>query len=246
MSNKKAMIPESYKDYIYRLTYHLLAFIAPYIPRSIAPNQITVASFISALIACLFLYFVRSPAGYLFWAIFNFIWYILDALDGAHARLTGQSSEFGGFLDHFLDNVYFIFMFTVFVIRFDLLHPLYIFILLLRMSASTTVFLVQVHTGRLHLGRLSGGFELFLMTTVMILSYCFPYFNLSHYTNNPTIFYLIDLLNLHQGVFMKFILFIYAIGVPINFILQLNDVKNFNSHSNMTNKQFAHDLSISK
>ena len=44
----------------------------------------------------------------------NFIWYILDALDGLHARLSHQTSEFGAFLDHFLDNLFFVVMFTVF------------------------------------------------------------------------------------------------------------------------------------
>src|SRR3990167_7235244 len=166
-------MPEDYKDIIYRLTYFLLGKVAHYIPRSVSPNQITIVAFVSAMIACALLYFISSPMAYLYWAIFNFIWYVLDALDGIHARLTRQTSEYGAFLDHVLDNIFFLIMFTVFTIKFDLSHPLYVLALMTRITAAVMVFIVQVHTGKLYLSKLSGGLELLLMTTVMLLFYFF-------------------------------------------------------------------------
>lgn len=222
---KAEVMPEDYEDLIYRVTYFFLGKVAHWIPRRVSPNQITVAAFVSALIGCLLLYVVPGPAGYLWWVAFNLLWYVLDALDGIHARLTGQCSELGGFLDHFFDTIYFIFMFAVFAVRFDLFAPLYIFILLLRTTAATSVFLVQVHTGRLVLGKFSGGFELLLMSSVMVLSYLYPHLDLTTAVSQPWLQTLAGALSLESGVFMKLTLLIYLVGVPINFVLQYRFVK---------------------
>ena len=99
MKNKNIIIPSDYNDYIYRFTYYCMSYIAPHISRKITPNQITVLGFIAAMIGTALLYFVQTPAAYLYWVLFNFIWFLLDTLDGMHARLSQQSSEFGAFLD---------------------------------------------------------------------------------------------------------------------------------------------------
>ena len=225
-SETNKIIPDEYQDYIYRFTYWVLAKIAPYIPRAITPNQITIAAFISAMIGTILLYIVQSPAAFLYWIGFNLLWYVLDALDGIHARLTQQSSEFGGFLDHALDDIYFLFMLTVFALKFDLLgHGLYIFILLLRTTAAIIVFIVQVHTKKLYLGKFSAGLELPLFTLVMILSYCFPNFNPLIHTDNQMLINWIHYLSLEKGMFMKLVLCIYLIGAPINMLLQFQFVK---------------------
>ena len=91
MSEESVIMPDDYEDVVYRFTYFLLGKIAHRIPRSITPNQITIAAFISALVGCALLYFIKSPVAYLWWVLFNFIWYILDALDGIHARLSNLS-----------------------------------------------------------------------------------------------------------------------------------------------------------
>lgn len=225
MTSKNVIIPEDYKDFIYRLTYFFVGKIAHYVPRSIKPNQITTAAFISAMIGTALLLLVPSPAAFLYWIVFNFVWYILDALDGIHARLTQQSSEYGAFLDHAFDNLYFIFMFTVFTVKFDLGHTFYIYAMIARVTAALMVFTVQFHTKRLYLGRFSGGFELFLFTTAMLLSYFFPNFNPENHTTNPWFLYLIHIFNLEYGLFMKLVLMIYAVGAPINFILQFRFVR---------------------
>ena len=46
MSDEQALMPEDYKDIIYRLTYFLLGKVAHYIPRSVSPNQITIVAFV--------------------------------------------------------------------------------------------------------------------------------------------------------------------------------------------------------
>ena len=142
-----------------------------------------------------------------------------------HARLSGQSSEYGAFLDHALDNIYFIFMFTAFAYRFDLLHLFYFYIVVLRITAAVMVFTVQCHTKRLYLTRFSGGFEFLMFSMVMILSYFYPHFNLAEHTTNPLFLSWIHALNLEQGVFMKLILFVYFIGVPITMVTQFRFVK---------------------
>lgn len=211
---------DEYNDVIYRYTYYALQSIAPRIPKSIHPNQITWTAFTCSMLSCVFLYFVQTPAAYLYWVLFNSLWYIFDALDGMHARITKQSSEFGGFLDHFLDNVFFTVMFTVFAIKFNLLHPFYVFIILARFTLCTVVFLVQNHTGKMYLSRFSGGGELLLMTTVMILSYCYPHFNLLQYIHNPTLLNIATWLNFDSGVFMKIVLIFYLIGMVPQYWIQ--------------------------
>lgn len=225
MSNDGVILPEEYKDLGWRLTYFLLGKVAHLVPRSIKPNQITATAFLSTLVASALLYFVKSPVGLLYWALFNFIWYLLDALDGIHARLTQQTSEFGAFLDHFLDVISFIFAFTVFALRFDLLHPLYLFVLLVRFTGATTTFLVQMHTEKLPIGKLTGSSEAVLMTAVMFSTYYFPHFALRHYTSNAALLHLMDVLSLNQGVFMKLVLLIYLVVLPINFVQQWRFVK---------------------
>lgn len=222
MSKEYVGLPpeDEYKDVIYRYTYYALQSIAPRIPKSIRPNQITWTAFICSMLSCAFLYFIHTPAAYLYWVLFNTLWYIFDALDGMHARITKQSSEFGGFLDHFLDNVFFTVMFTVFAIKFDLLHPFYIFIILARFTLCTVVFLVQNHTGKMYLSKFSGGGELLFMTTVMLLSYYYPHFNLLHYLHNATLLNIATWLNLDTGVFMKIILIFYLIGMIPQYWIQ--------------------------
>lgn len=211
---------DEYNDIIYRYTYYALQGIAPRIPKSIRPNQITWAAFFCSMLSCVFLYFIHTPVAYLYWILFNTLWYIFDALDGMHARISKQSSEFGGFLDHFLDNVFFTVMFTVFTVKFDLLHPLYIFIMLCRFTLCTVVFLVQNHTGKMFLSRFSGGGELLFLTTVMILSYLYPHFNLLTHIHNPQLLQVASWLSLDSGVFMKVVLLFYLVGFVPQYWLQ--------------------------
>lgn len=229
MKNKNVIIPADYNDYIYRLTYYLLNHIIHIIPKSITPNQITLCAFISAMIGTALLLIVQTPAAYLYWIFFNFLWFILDAMDGMHARVTGQSSEYGAFLDHALDNIYFVFMFTAFIIKFNLLHVLYIYIIILRVTAALMVFTVQSHTNRIYLTKFSGGLEFILLNSAMLLSYFFPLFNPANFIHHMQLLKWVNLLHLHQGFFMKCALFPYFIGIPITMVLQFRFVQKNHS-----------------
>ena len=219
-----SIMPDTYQDIVYRLTYRMLAKVAPWIPAHIKPNHITMLAFFCALLANLLLVLIASPSAYLCWIFFNFAWYVLDALDGLHARRTKQCSEYGAYLDHLLDNVHFIFMFTAFIIKFKLYHPLFLFIILLRQAAATAVFISQSHTSQLYLPRLSGGTELILLSSAMLASFIWPqpsqallFLNHIH-AANP--------LDFSHGFFMKIILLIYLIGTPIAFYSINQFVKN--------------------
>ena len=225
MTTENKIIPDDYNDWIYRITYRALSKVAPYIPRSVHPNTITYFSFASALLGCAILYFCHTPVAYLYWIVFNYAWFLLDALDGMHARLTNQTSEFGGFLDHFLDNIYFAILFPVLAVKFDLGYTIYIFAISLRITAALMVFLVQAHRRRVYLGAATGGLELILFTSVMLLSYFLPHFNPSMHTTSHHLLYLINILHLQSGFFMKVTWFVYIIGVPIHMIEQVRFVK---------------------
>ncbi len=227
MKKEYVGLPEGdeYHDVIYRYTYYALQSVAPKIPTSIHPNQITWSAFVCSMLSCAFLYFIHTPAAYLYWIVFNTLWYLFDALDGMHARISKQKSEFGGFLDHFCDNIFFIFMFGVFVIKFDLLYAFYIFIILGRFTLCTVVFLVQNHTGKMYLQKFSGGGELVIMTTVMLLSYFYPHFNLVSEMNHSIWQRIAAWLHLDSGVFMKLALICYLIGMVPSFIQQYRFAK---------------------
>ena len=219
------IIPDDYHDYLYRLTYRLLSGVAPYVSKNVSPNQITLAAFLSAMIGNILLLTIKTPMAYLYWVIFNFIWFLLDALDGMHARLSNQSSEYGAFLDHSLDNIYFLFMLTAIVIKFDMTSVLYIYILLLRVTASLMVFTVQCHTNRFYLGRFTGGLEFLLLNSAMILSFCYPHINPMQWVRSAIGLYCINVLDLQTGIFMKLAFLPYFVGVPINIALQFRFVR---------------------
>ncbi|OGT26214.1 MAG: hypothetical protein A3I77_06215 [Gammaproteobacteria bacterium RIFCSPLOWO2_02_FULL_42_14] len=219
MSESNA-VPSGYEDYVYRFMYFILLPVVPFIPKCITPNQITILSFISAMTGTILLYVIQTPVAFLYWILFNFLWLVFDSLDGMHARLTQQTSEFGGFLDHALDCIYFVFMWTVIAIKFDLFYPVYVYILMLRTTSATLVFLTQFHTGKMMLSKFSGGLEFMLMNVVMLFAYYYPNFNPALYTTNSFLLHWIHLLHLEQGALMKLILFVYFFGVPIYTIMQ--------------------------
>ncbi len=225
MTTKKLVIPDDYKDLVYRGMYYLLSYLAPLIPKSVKPNQITIVAFIFGLIGTALLYYVQTPAAYLYWILFNFLWFAFDALDGIHARLTHQTSEYGGFLDHALDNIYFVPMLLVFAIKFDLFYPFYLYVILARLTAAVMVFTVQCHTKRLYLSSLSGGLELPLFSVAMLFSYFYPHFNPALHTTNSFLLRVIDLLHLQSGMFMKLALIPHAIAIPITIFIQFRFVQ---------------------
>ena len=79
--------------------------LVPFVPERVTPNQITITGGICALLAgvCVAngkkLNFLNLIGG-----IFYFLYVIFDNLDGTLARERCLCSEFGQFLDHFIDG----------------------------------------------------------------------------------------------------------------------------------------------
>ena len=65
------------------------------------PNLITLLSFAAGLVSIYFILERSLMSGLLFWLINR----VLDGLDGTVARITGKSSDFGGYLDIVLDFI---------------------------------------------------------------------------------------------------------------------------------------------
>ena len=86
----------------------LLETITGKIPLAISPNMLTGISFFLALVSAYFFWFSGTHHFfiYLFLAgIFLLFSSLLDALDGALARIRGVESKWGDYLDHSLDRV---------------------------------------------------------------------------------------------------------------------------------------------
>ncbi len=88
--------------FIFRKISIHLSWLLAYL--DISPNKITIFSFVIGLIASFLFSF-----GFYYYTLFGLFFYIianiLDMSDGEVARLTGKFSEFGHFLDPFLDRV---------------------------------------------------------------------------------------------------------------------------------------------
>jgi cytidyltransferase-like protein len=69
------------------------------IPSYITPNILTLAGFFSSLLSY---YFSPNP---LLFALFLFLYMVLDTLDGKQARKTLSSSPLGELFDHFCDSI---------------------------------------------------------------------------------------------------------------------------------------------
>ena len=92
------------RDFVDQMTYGTYFKLARWIPARVTPNQLTALSFFWALAASGTLAFWDRPAGFLTAALCLYLHSFFDALDGIHARRTGQTSALGHFLDHFMDG----------------------------------------------------------------------------------------------------------------------------------------------
>jgi phosphatidylglycerophosphate synthase len=83
--------------------------ILPRIPRSVAPNTITIVSMLVVVcigllgIACRLVGAWEAMWLRILLASLVTVYAILDCLDGQHARRTGQTSKLGEILDHCTD-----------------------------------------------------------------------------------------------------------------------------------------------
>jgi len=92
-------------SYMTRPVSHIAAWFAYKL--NISPNMVTLGSFVFCVMAGLPLILLQGD-GYYPLAVSAALWWtgaILDAADGDLARFTGQTSDFGKWLDSFLDRI---------------------------------------------------------------------------------------------------------------------------------------------
>lgn len=86
----------------------LWGWIAEKIPRNVAPNVLTLAAF-GCVLQAYWLVTVHGDefprASAIIAAILTYMYYVLDAVDGIHARRTRNESPLGEIFDHSLDNL---------------------------------------------------------------------------------------------------------------------------------------------
>ena len=88
--------------FIYPLARPLTVFFVN--KTTISPNQITLAAIVLRVFTAL-CFFVGGYVFLVFGALFYFLAYVCDCTDGTVARITGQTSELGRYLDHVADLV---------------------------------------------------------------------------------------------------------------------------------------------
>lgn len=87
--------------------------VVTFVPNTVAPNVLTLAGFIFILYAhhlCLYYLNAQPTIISLITCLFTFIYMTLDAIDGKHARRTGNSSPLGELFDHACDNIGVVFL----------------------------------------------------------------------------------------------------------------------------------------
>jgi len=84
------------------LSVRLICFIVT--RTSLTPNMITIVGLLLRLITAT-LFLMATPSSFIFGALAYIAAYVCDCTDGAVARFTGKTSEFGRYLDHVSDLV---------------------------------------------------------------------------------------------------------------------------------------------
>lgn len=82
-----------------RLSYEILKIVRDW---PITPNQITVLSFVLAIISSYYFYINSVVVG----ALFVVGFFVADCLDGQFARVNGMQSKFGDYLDHTFGTIF--------------------------------------------------------------------------------------------------------------------------------------------
>lgn len=95
-------IPSKFENPVDNMIYYFVEFLAPvFYKMGFTPNMITTLGNICTLI---FIYYFLKKE-FTFSAIFFFLSYFFDCLDGYVARSYNMTSEFGDFYDHISDGL---------------------------------------------------------------------------------------------------------------------------------------------
>jgi phosphatidylglycerophosphate synthase len=116
------------------------------VPRSVTPNQLTLAGFFCSVLAAAILLGWRSNEACFVAGGLLFLYETFDALDGMHARNTGQGSLFGAYLDAAVDAAQAAFFLFALLVRYELYAPIYIFALGFRMVLACLIHAYTVES----------------------------------------------------------------------------------------------------
>lgn len=162
------------RDVLYARIAPLYDVLARFVPRSVSPNQLTMAGLMCAVGAAIVL--CASPAPWVCWVAAAFVlgYEVFDSLDGKHARNTNQSSRFGAYLDTSIDGLAAGLIYTGVVAHFGLYGPLFLFAIAIRMGKACLVYASAAET-RLRLNPEVGTtVENITMVALLVLSALFP------------------------------------------------------------------------
>lgn len=106
------MIDEPFRARVLPVVHPLALALAR---AGVKPNHVTMAAFVLAVAAAILVGAGRDLAALIVWIASR----VGDGLDGALARVTGQSTPFGGYLDITLDTA----AYSVMVLGFAVHHP---------------------------------------------------------------------------------------------------------------------------
>lgn len=231
MGEKSKSISGTNEDYIDHLMYPFYTKLAAFIPQRVTPNQLTWANFACAMIACWGLILVDEDWILLVSAVFLYLFTVFDALDGIHARLSGQLSKFGHFLDHFLDGFTWLFLYFAVVVHFSLWSPILIFLLMLRMLMQSFAYLTETVTGHLHLPRLGPTCEVVGYCVGFVVTFFFPgSYKVYFFNEMPYVYQILESCQLLDLTVMKVVILGYVVGLPPT-------IMNFYRHAYQTTQE---------
>lgn len=224
MAKSQKSISSSNEDYIDHVTYGAYAKLAVYIPKRITPNQLTWMNFTCAMIGCWGLVLVEADWILPISALFLYLFTFFDALDGIHARLSGQLSKFGHFLDHFLDGFSWLCLYFGVIMHFSLDAPIFLFLFMLRMLMQSFAYLTESVTGHLHLPRIGPTCEVFGYCVGFVIAFFYPgSFTFPFVADVPFARDLLADLDLLDLTVTKVVVLGYIVGLPpaiLNFYRQ--------------------------
>ncbi|MFX0008396.1 MAG: CDP-alcohol phosphatidyltransferase family protein [Promethearchaeota archaeon] len=143
----------------------------------ITPNFATVIMLCFSIISFVTLGFFRSL---LYFSIFVFITGIMDGCDGTIARLTNNTSKFGGFFDSFMDRIseFFIFLGLYFYSKDQLLWNFFDMKLIILISFSASIMISYTRAraevffkGDFDIGLMARSERLFYLVVISVISY---------------------------------------------------------------------------
>ena len=153
----------------------LIAPLIPHLPRTLDPNAITHAGHVLNLAGTVLLWVIGIDQP---WACITaaiglqaYLW--CDNADGAHARATGQTSTYGEFLDHGLDQLNTTYIGCLTALALNASPVWFVATVLLTSGAAAVTYWEQSVTGVFRLGLLNQVESLIALTLALVVAAIF-------------------------------------------------------------------------